>query len=429
MAAVIEDSELLPDSVHMLRRRVAELESELQHQVLKYRELIASRGGGPRGVVDVDTATPLQDDESDAATVLEFLAWGRNKKVDITDAPEYQSGPIQHCSNQGRPEPATYLVEASTRAQLDFLESLMPSPRHVELLVCYHHESLLWYHNSYSSEIFSDEFRTFKDKCTSMNLFEGLNFQWLALLFAIMAGSMTCAPSLTLEEWGFQDLEQPTLSLRWYEAAISCLNLSNYVEAHTIYSVQAIATLTISAHVIGKSNSQSVLLVAAGKIAQSLGLHRLGTDPPDMVIGDRRKREAGRRLFAQLCTQDWFQIPFSESYILDASFSHKIRPLNCNDEDMIDQPTSVPTQASYCNFRYEIAALMPQLLDASSKCNTLYTKYEQVLKFDDQMRKLATASIPTFLAKDAPIETQWPAYASWGRRSLTICAGKYINTI
>ena len=31
---------------------------------------------------------------------------------------------------------------------------------------------------------------------------------------------------------------------------------------------------------------------------------------------------------------------------------------------------------------------MPKLLDESSQCNTLFTKYEQVLKFDEKMREL-----------------------------------------
>jgi hypothetical protein len=92
---------------------------------------------------------------------------------------------------------------------------------------------------------------------------------------------------------------------------------------------------------------------------------------------------------------------------------------------MVVQPSYVPTDASYCNYRYEIAALMPQLLDAMADCNTLFTKYEQVLKYDDKMRKLATASMPTFLSKNAPVAAEWPVHVNWGRRSLTICACRF----
>ena len=210
-----------------------------------------------------------------------------------------------------------------------------------------------------------------------------------------------------------------------------CLNIACYIETHTIYSVQAIATLTIAAHILGKSSSQSVLLASAGRIAQNLGLHRLG---PESAVDTTsktqvRQREAGRRVFNQLCTQDWFQIPFSESYSLNPRFFQDARLLNCNDDDMIPKPLSIPTQASYCNYRYDIAALMPQLLDAMASCNTLFTKYEQVLQYDEKMRKLATACMPTFLSTNAPVANNWPVYVGWARRSLTICASHKIIMI
>jgi hypothetical protein len=67
------------------------------------------------------------------------------------------------------------------------------------------------------------------------------------------------------------------------------------------------------------SNSQSVNLASAVRIAQSLGLHRLGktkrganterNDPAEQV-----QKEIGRRVWQQLTTQDWFSVPFSETY-------------------------------------------------------------------------------------------------------------------
>ncbi|KAF2993825.1 hypothetical protein E8E13_002118 [Curvularia kusanoi] len=104
-------------------------------------------------------------------------------------------------------------------------------------------------------------------------------------------------------------------------------------------------------------------------------------------------------------------------------------PSNCNDDDLEHKPKSVPTQTSYCNYRYEIAALMPRLLDASSACNTLFTKYEQVLKYDEKMRRLATASMPAFLSTNAVVDPDWPVWISWGRRSLAICASHKIIMI
>ncbi|OSS45330.1 hypothetical protein B5807_10120 [Epicoccum nigrum] len=182
-------------------------------------------------------------------------------------------------------------------------------------------------------------------------------------------------------------------------------------------------------YILGKSNSQFVLLSAASRIAQSLGLHRLTANNISGSVRQRRRIEAGRRVFNQLCTQDWFQIPFSESYSLNPNFNTSEKPINCNDDDLERQPRSAPTQTSYCNYRHEIAALMPKLLDESSQCNTLFTKYEQVLNYDEKMRKLATALMPAFLSTSAPINAEWPVWISWGRRSLAICASHKIIVI
>ncbi|KAL1604055.1 hypothetical protein SLS60_005647 [Paraconiothyrium brasiliense] len=411
-------------------QRVAYLEAQLRDQGTPQSDHDYHDATETRTEVDNDTVTPVDGNECDAATVLEFLAWGRHKDVDFSTAPEHYCGPTQHTLRvEHGPGQAAIMTETSTRAQLDFLEALMPTRSHLYQLIHYHNDFVLWYHNSYSSKVFLDDLNTFIERYDGSVRDEHLNIQWLALLFAVLTGSITCASPSTLEKWGFASNEQPSLSQKWYEASVICLNLSDYIEIHTIYSVQAIATLTISAHVIGKSNSQAVLLASAGKIAQTLGLHRLGSESTDLSIEQLRKHEVGKRVLTQLCTQDWFQIPFSETYALSSSFSRIVRPLNCNDEDMVVQPLSAPTQTSYCNFRYDIAALMPELLDATAKCNTLYTKYEQVLRFDDKMRKLATASMPTFLSSNAPPHTQWPNYVNWGRRSLTICAAHKIIMI
>lgn len=371
-------------------------------------------------------SSSMAAEELDAATVLEFLAWGRRKDSDFVHTLEHHSGPRQPVANSVNPL-TNSLADNSIAAQLDMLETLLPSKSHILQLVKYHDSCVLWYHNSYCASMFSTDLDTFLHEYGASIRHDDLNLQWLALLFAVLTGSMTCASPVVCQTWGFSAAEQPILSSRWYDAAVACLNLSGYMETHTVYSVQAIATLTISAHILGNSNRQSVLLASAGRIAQSLGLHRLGSELFDAntSIDQLRKSEAGKRLFIQLCTQDWFSIPFSETYNLGPRFISKtIRPLNCNDDDMVVQPESVPTQASYCNYRYDIASLMPQLLDAMSDCNTAYTRYEKVLEFDDRMRKLATASMPTFLSKHAPVASEWPVYVGWARRSLTICACK-----
>lgn len=371
------------------------------------------------GQVNEEVNSSSDSTSCETTTVLEFLAWGRKKNVDFANEPEQNSGPGYAAHDMSTTD---FLTESTKSAQLDMLETLLPTKNIVQKLVGYHNGSILWYHGSYSSKIFSDQLSSFFLDFEGNIRHDQLNFQWLALLFAILTGSLTCASKATCHEWGFSELETKSLSLRWYDATVTCLNMADYAEIHTIHSIQAIATLTIAAHVLGKSSSQSVLLASAGRIAQSLGLHRLVPETTTSDFDRLRKLEAGRRVFIQLCTQDWFQIPFSDTYTHNPKFATTTKPLNCNDDDMIVRDSSIPTQASYCNFRYDIAALMPELLDAMAGCNTLYTKYEQVMKYDAKMRDLATSSIPIFLSKNGPVDAEWPRHISWARRSLTICA-------
>ncbi|KAJ8118401.1 hypothetical protein OPT61_g607 [Boeremia exigua] len=373
-----------------------------------------------------EPAATMAHGDEDAATVLEFLAWGRSKDAEYGMVP--QQPRLLLATQQDGQTTSNAIFEGSRRATLDLLETLLPTPTQIRKLVNYHNKHLLWYHGSYSSLILDEGLDRF------MVTFKGdlhhpdVDPQWLALLFALLTGSLACAPSKIRQSWAFQDTESITLARHWYNAAVSCLNIGHYLERHTIHAVEAIATLTISAHILGKSSSQSILLSAAGRIAQSLGLHRLTADA-QICEDQQRKREAGRRVFNQLCTQDWFQIPFSESYSLHPRFITTSKPANCNDDDLEIQPESRPTQASYCNYRFDIAAFMPPLLDATLECNTLFTKYEQVLKFDEKMRKLATDSMPKFLSTSTAVEPDWPLWIPWSRRSLAICAAHKIIMI
>ena len=381
----------------------------------------------PENSLNTEDPKSVVPKDDDAATVLEFLAWGRNKDAAFGSTMPQAS---REFLVQDDISPTTNAVfGCSKKATIDLLEILLPDSTQISQLVEYHHACILWYHNSYSAYIFDSDLERFLINNGGNIRHSDLDFQWLALLFAILTGTLACSPSRVRHSWGFGDSESSRLALQWYEACVLCLNVGHYTERHTIHSVEAIATLTIAAHILGKSNSQSVLLSAAGRIAQSLGLHRLGANNAGGSLEQRRCIEAGRRVFNQLCTQDWFQIPFSESYSLNPKFVTSEKPINCNDENLERQPQSTPTQTSYCNYRYEIASLMPKLLDESSQCNTLFTKYEQVLKFDKKMRELATTSMPEFLSTSAAIHADWPVWISWGRRSLAICASHKIIMI
>lgn len=383
------------------------------------------------------TNGPVTDIDN-AATVLEFLSWGKSKLSDYdlkalellkephnagTAAIPKDSGPDWDISNG---------FGGTGAAQVSFLQLLLPSRRQVFQLVEYHLSSILWYHGCFHGPTFYEELKEVYKRPSGLQVRE-MDLRWTALLFSVIAASMTCANDQLALSWGFKKSERAKLTRQWYKATVTSLNLADYMWRHHIYSVEAITVLTMSAHILGFSNTQSTLLGAALKIAQGLGLQRLGPeDEINNVTGasvvtapvQREKiikRETGRRLWAQMCIQDWFSIPFSEMYSIQRLHFTSLKPMNCDDNTMQPLPDDVPSLTSFPNFLLDIASFMPQIHDAVISSNTLYTKYEQVLDYDAKMRALATEGVPRYFSMREALQPEWPAYVPWARRSLTIC--------
>lgn len=260
-----------------LRTRVAELEAALQDKNAGAEPAQSPAIATPQPQSPSPSVSPSQDsDIQDAVTVLEFLAWGRMKDPDRAMlSPEALK--VSEHDDGSATSPAEELDAGVNPLMnvLSWLQILLPSQRQVYQLVQYHNECLLWFHGSYFASTFSRELALFYSDHHGRIGSDGVNLQWVALLFSIIAGTMTSAPAHETRKWGFDDSEARLLSQKWYKAVVTALNAANYTACHSIHSVQAVATLTNTAHMLGHSNTQSVLLASAVRIAQSLGLHRL----------------------------------------------------------------------------------------------------------------------------------------------------------
>ncbi|KIX02577.1 uncharacterized protein Z518_08518 [Rhinocladiella mackenziei CBS 650.93] len=415
-------------TVSALRIRVAELEAALQQRSAQSGTDLTPVPGneGRVGPGATRTSSPSHDSEiEDAATVLEFLAWGRMKDPDRTRlSPEVLRATErdERVANSPADNEDDALLD-SNQSLLPWVQILLPSRRQVTQLVEYHNECLLWFHGSYFAPSLLKQLASFYHDHRGRLESPGVNLQWVALLFAVMAGTITSAPTYEANKWRFEEKEIRVLSQKWYRVVIALLNAAGYTANHSLYSVQAIATLTSTAHILGHSNSQSVMLASAVRIAQSLGLHRLNED----ARGDAIELETGRRVWEQLCTQDWFSTSFSETYTINHLHCTSLPPKNC-DDDLVEMPESVPTVTSFCRFLATIASIMPRLQDGMASSNTLYTKHEQVLFYDRKMRSLATEGRPSFLA-NTPIEESWPCYIPWARRAIAMSSAHKIIMI
>ena len=386
----------------------------------------------------VDISTPARDGGADEAVQVEDSFESLDPCLNDLSSVERNS----HISDENRQQyrlSAPCVRTASTQVFSTFPSALpstiailqlqLPNIEQIRNLVDYHERYLLWYHGCYHGPTLRRELEDALLECEDVLQIDGLNLQWIALLFSIMAGSLACATDHLISEWGFWKGETSKLSKQWYKAAVTCLNQSEYTTNHQIFAVHAITTLSMSAHTLGLSEDLSVLLGAALKIARSLGLDRLKYNPAlDSIqevstIQQRHRvlrREIGRRLWSQLCVQDWFALPFTGSQCISLTDFTSTKPLNRDHVTMASLPESFPTYISYGNYVYNVAKLIAEHHIATVRSSTPFTKYEQVMEFDARMRNLARKEMPKYFHVTAPIDPSWPEFIPWARRSLTI---------
>ena len=305
------------------------------------------------------------------------------------------------------------------------LQTLIPTNLQISRLVEYHEKCLLWYHGCVHGPTFQMELNKALQGSDGFQ-FKCLDLQWSALLFSIMAASLTCTSDSVAKSWGFSKAQKRYLSKQWYEASIACLHLGDYTSKFSVYSIQAIQVLSMSAHTNGFSDKQFVIFGTALRVAQNLGLQRLAPDPEldtfpaygvemslsrkDMLI----RRELGRRIWIQICVQDWFSIPSSDMYSINKQHFTTSRPRRINDQDMVLAGDQVPVATDSVNILYSIASLMADFHDSIIALSDPAAKYDQVLKYDSRMRALCTQSKAQVFSAENP-ETSWPQWVRWTR--------------
>ncbi|KIV95201.1 hypothetical protein PV10_02880 [Exophiala mesophila] len=408
----------------------------------RQREL---RPTSPRGTTDQSVTTGLLDDLPAQTTYLESET---PREISHSSAPRpryvfvpYESSQLRKSSVDvaGGMNASIFSSIGSASPPLStvavheaYLQMLLPSLDHIWKLVDYHEVYLLWYHCCYHGPTFRSELESViseqEDKTTL--IVAGLDLQWLALLFSIMAGSLTCTAEWRLRDWGFSRVEAVKLSKQWYKAAIASLNHGEWTSDRKLCSVQAVTTLTMSAHCLGYSTELSILLAAALKIAQTLGLDKLSHHEPAERIDETSsnsqrlqllKRELGRKLWSQLCVQDWMSLPFSGSHDINPLHFTTTKPSSRNHLTMEYLPATFPTYISYGNYIFEISKLVVRHHEATLQSTTPFTRYQHVLDYDAQMRDLATKGMPRYFHVVEPVDALWPEWVHWARSSLTVC--------
>jgi hypothetical protein len=207
----------------------------------------------------------------------------------------------------------------------------------------------------------------------------------------------------------------------------------------------------LCAHDFDGSNSLTVLLASAVRIAQSLGIHRLGPDPgSDSNLEDVLQREIRKSVWMFLATQDWFLIPFSNAYsILPGHFTTPL-PSSCNSmagfgghiEPFESLPDDRPTDMSFLLALFRVAEVYRTFFDrtmetkgSTESASDLRILYEHVLKADADMRAIAKTTVllssGTYDADQFPwLERQRRHFGiSLAHKRLTIHHGFFLKSL
>lgn len=241
------------------------------------------------------------DFTTDIATAIEGLAWG------IHPCDRF---PDQHCPKCSCSSDTVVGTEDLTEA----IRKTLPSEACGRALVQFHMSHLRWDHNCLHEPTFMSQCEQFWQSGKIPNV------QWISLYFAVLSVSIWSIENSHDPSFGMlEDLLPTESSGRFFSAMVDNLHVAQYMEQHTVFSIQAIAVASMVANVLGKSVLLNNLVQTCMPTAQRLGLHRI----PDHVPcapneTEERQRlvdnEIGKRVWWKLVQMDYFSIPYTNTY-------------------------------------------------------------------------------------------------------------------
>ncbi|CZR59837.1 uncharacterized protein PAC_09731 [Phialocephala subalpina] len=390
----------------------------------------------PAGV-PVNEASRTSNDTSDkapeyAATVtLESLAWGRyyggcypHRRCNCYS---YRSSSEMISIGSDPKSPASSLPNPSNQARAFTSDAvLLPSIPDSVKLVNFHVSHLAWHHGILHTPTFLEQCGVYWSTITYRHPL------WMALYLSVLSSTT----------WSVQNSERLRDALgisvaehvprQLFEAMVETLYFEKFLEAVSMYSVQAIVLSTEVAHNLGFSDLNASLLASAIRLSQCMGLHKITEPSLSEINGSEQwheaiEREVGKRVWCQIVIQDHFGLCFTDSYNINPKHCLTELPKNCDDYDLEELSENVPTITSYIRTLAKIAKLVPRLFDELGPLwsrKPVREQYQDVIKGDRDMRSLV-GDIPSFLLRediaDQMIDKPWLDIA---RRSLAITAAE-----
>ncbi|KAH7392002.1 hypothetical protein DE146DRAFT_127980 [Phaeosphaeria sp. MPI-PUGE-AT-0046c] len=164
-----------------------------------------------------------------------------------------------------------------------------------------------WVHYALEYPRFRRECSAFMAEIDNGTPIELMNTPWMAVYFSVLSAALLIMDEDHAEKVTANEASSHhQLSRMWYEAAIFCLNRSDFMRYPNIHSVQAIAVLGICFNNFGDSDLSCHMWSCALRIAQRLGLNT----PYSQEAGHYLSKESQHRLWWTLVICEWLSIPY-----------------------------------------------------------------------------------------------------------------------
>lgn len=271
-------------------------EMEAQLGGLNHRQLALHNGAPASRSPPALTSSQFED----LPTAIEGLAWDRH---------QCHQYPHTACRRPMQPAlaPERYVISND-------LHSVLPNLATSRMLVDFHLEQLAWYHNTIHVPTFMGCCETFWHSGVMPDP------QWFPLYLSVLSASMwtlTNSPSFD-ESAGIS----PNDCQAMFELATTQIFQTNSLGRHTIYSVQAVCICAMVGNVLDSSDQMTVLVNAAIRIAQCLGLHRIPNEPERWIDWPTTvHREVGRRIWWKLVELDYHSMPYTGTLSMSSASS------------------------------------------------------------------------------------------------------------
>ncbi|WVF69491.1 hypothetical protein IAT40_004268 [Kwoniella sp. CBS 6097] len=293
------------------------------------------------------------------------------------------------------------------------LTRLLPSRQRGELLVRTYLEKVDWLHRCMHVP-------TFLRQCNDLwclppdRVAHEIALPFIGLYFTVCTLGLQFMEQSEIAKH-FTVHEAHTLPDTWFNAARSALWAADFVGSHTMEALQCIILLGVFMNNRDRADAAWALLGAAIKMAQGLGLSRLGAEqqavdgkPLPMWTGRWEsliQREVGRRIWWNLVFLDWSLAPsYNFSCSIQPDQIKTALPSNIEDEDIIDgqpfrpQPLQVRTGMSFQLARLKFAEITQRQIWQAN--NNHHPPYSFILSVDGELRK-AMMELPTFFQPDS----------------------------